>query len=68
MGTYIGNENGTFLFLSREPLAVLPAEKANIWLRFQASHFLIDTSAKSLWFAAVARPRSRIWRLSSYGG
>ena len=35
MGTYIGNENGTFLFLSRERLRVLPAEKANIWLRFR---------------------------------
>lgn len=47
MGTYIGNENGTFLFLSREPLACAAGRKSKYLVKVQASHFLIDTSAKT---------------------
>ena len=47
MGTYIGNENGTFLFLSREPLACAAGRKGKYLVKVQASHFLIDTSAKT---------------------
>ena len=67
MGTYIGNEGGPYLFLSREPLACAAGKKNKYLVKVQASHFLIDTSAKT-YGAAVARPRFGVWRLSSYGG
>ena len=47
MGTYIGNEGGPFLFLSREPLACAAGRKNKFLVKVQASHFLIDTSAKT---------------------
>ena len=47
MGTYIGNEGGPYLFLSREPLACAAGKKNKYLVKVQASHFLIDTSAKT---------------------
>lgn len=47
MGTYIGNEGGPYLFLSREPLACAAGRKNKYLVKVQASHFLIDTSAKT---------------------
>lgn len=47
MGTYIGNEGGPYLFLSREPLACAAGKKNKFLIKVQASHFLIDTSAKT---------------------
>ena len=46
MGTYIGNEGGPYLFLSREPLACAAGKKNKYLVKVQASHFLIDTSTK----------------------
>ena len=47
MGTYIGNEGGPYQFLSREPLACAAGRKGKYLVKVQASHFLIDTSAKT---------------------
>lgn len=47
MGTYIGSEGGPYLFLSREPLACAAGRKNKYLVKVQASHFLIDTSAKT---------------------
>lgn len=47
MGTYIGNEGGPYLFLSREPLACAAGKKNKFLVKVQSSHFLIDTSAKT---------------------
>lgn len=47
MGTYIGNEGGPYLFLSREPLACAAGKKNKYLVKVQASHFLINTSAKT---------------------
>ena len=47
MGTYIGNEGGPYLFLSREPLACAAGKKNKYLVKVQASHFLIDTSTKT---------------------
>ena len=47
MGTYIGSEGGPYLFLSREPLACTAGRKNKYLVKVQASHFLIDTSAKT---------------------
>ena len=47
MGTYIGNEGGPYLFLSREPLACAAGRKNKYLVKVQASHFLINTSAKT---------------------
>ena len=39
MGTYIGKENGTFYSCRASRLRVLPAGRANIWLRFRPRIF-----------------------------
>lgn len=47
MGTYIGVEGGPFVYLSREPLACAAGKGARYFIKAQASHFLVDTSAKT---------------------
>ncbi len=47
MGTYIGNEGGPYIYLSREPLACAAGKGSKYLVKAQASHFLIDTKAKT---------------------
>lgn len=68
MGTYIGNEGGPYLFLSREPLACAAGKKNKYLVKVPGVAFPDRHSCQDLWLAAVARPRFGVWRLSSYGG
>lgn len=47
MGTYIGNEGGPYVYLAREPLACVAGKGNRYLVKSQASHFLINTHAKT---------------------
>ena len=47
MGTYIGTEGGPYVYLSREPLACAAGKGSRYLVKSQASHFLINTRAKT---------------------
>ena len=47
MGTYIGTEGGPYVYLAREPLACAAGKGNRYLVKSQASHFLINTHAKT---------------------
>lgn len=47
MGTFIGNADGPFVYLSREPLACVTGKGPLYLIKAQSSHFVVDTSAKT---------------------
>ena len=47
MGTYIGCEGGPYVYLAREPLACAAGKGNRYLVKSQASHFLINTHAKT---------------------
>ncbi|MDO4436548.1 MAG: hypothetical protein Q4B77_01140 [Coriobacteriaceae bacterium] len=47
MGTYISSDNGTYVFLSREPLACVAGKGSAYLIKAQSSHFVVDTAAQT---------------------
>lgn len=54
MGTYIGVEGGPYIYVSREPLAQVAGKGSRYLIKTQASHFLVDTDAKT--FGSLLSP------------
>lgn len=54
MGTFMGNEGGPYLYVRREPLACASAHGSRYVVKSRASHFIVDTEAKT--YAVLTAP------------
>lgn len=54
MGTYISSEDGTYIFLSREPLACVAGKGNAFLIKAQSSHFVVDIAART--YAVLPAP------------
>ena len=54
MGTYIGNEGGPFISVSREPLACVVGKGSTYFVKVKSSHYAVDTDAET--YAVLSAP------------
>lgn len=54
MGTFVGNEDGPYVYVRREPLACIVANGKRYVVKTQSSHFLVDADAET--YASIPAP------------
>ena len=54
MGSYLGNEGGPFITLSREPLACVVGKGTQYYIKVKSSHYVVDTDAET--YAVLSAP------------